>query len=236
MLASVTLTLAAWLHPSPSAKMIRAPAPAMQNDYDPTTYNPEVAGLAVNQGSLDGRPEGAHGTGYRFMPLSTITRESSPAVVCIAGLYPGLTADQLAAPQPVPFAQPGSWNYHMLTGAGAPGGFVAIPGSVHLDHHPNTVAVVCQSKALGVEFPDGGEHEVLALIDRSCVETIDRSCFDDKSFYAIADPQGSVAIRWMEQLPADHNVVGKLLYAQMPFVKRAGSGGGFAETSDEFEF
>lgn len=80
MLASVTLTLAAWLHPSPSAKMIRAPAPAMQNDYDPTTYNPEVAGLAVNQGSLDGRPEGAHGTGYRFMPLSTITRESSPAV------------------------------------------------------------------------------------------------------------------------------------------------------------
>ena len=89
------------------------------------------------------RVEGQHGTGSRFMPLTTVARDSSPAVVCVAGVYPGLTADQMRAPQPVPFAPPGRWNYHMLTGAAAPGGFVAIPGSVLLDESPDTVAVVC---------------------------------------------------------------------------------------------
>ena len=50
----------------------------------------------------------------------------------------------------------------MLAGDSAPGGFVAIPGSPLLDENPDTVAVVCMSRALGIEFPDNQEHEVLA--------------------------------------------------------------------------
>ena len=236
MLASVTLTLAAWLPPSPTTSF-RAPSPAMVADYDPKTYNPEQPGLNVGMGEgNDGRPEGSHGTGYRFMPMLTVDRDTSPAVVCIAGIYPGLTVDQLNAPQPVPFAPPGKWNYHMLTGAAAPGGFVAIPGSAQLDSNPDTVAVVCGGKAMGLEFPDGGEHEVLALITRSCPEMVDPNAFNDQLFYALADPQGTVHIRWMESVPADWKIVGRLLYTQMPNVKKANAGGGFAEMSDEFEF
>lgn len=209
----------------------------MSEDYDPATYNPEMSGrnLQTNLGGGE-RPDGAHGTGFRFMPLVTVDKGPSPAIVCLAGAYPGLTADQLDAPQPLPFAPTGGWNYHMLTGNAAPGGFVAVPGSELLDHHPNTVGVVCQSKSLGLEFPDGGEHEVIAFIDRADEAVFDRSAFDEQSFYAIADQQGAVQLRWMEELPADSKVVGRLLYTQMPMVKRAGGGGGFAEMDDDFEF
>lgn len=206
------------------------------SDYDQATYDPEKPGLNVQPSQGGDREEGMHGTGFRFMPLETIGAESAPAVVCIAGAYPGLTADQLARPQPVPFPAPGSWNYHMLTGDAAPGGFVALPGSHMLDTHPDTVAVVCASKALGLEFPDGNEHEVIALIDRADTATFDASAFDPQRFYAFADPEGNISIRWFAEIPAGHTIKGRLLFTQMPFVKRANAGGGFAEMSDEFEF
>lgn len=203
--------------------------------YDASTYDPEIAGVAPQ--SVDtGRPDGAHGTGSRFMPLTTMAKDSSPAVVCIAGVYPGLTVEQLRAPEPVPFAPPGKWNYHMLTGAAAPGGFVAIPGSQLLDDNPDSVAVVCMSKTLGLEFPDGNEHEVLALIDRSDVAVYNRASFDNQKFYALADPSGTVHIRWMKEVPGDWSIQGRLLFTQMPAVSKPGESGGFAETSDEFDF
>lgn len=189
------------------------------SDYDQETYNPELSGLNVQPNVAGSRPEGTHGTGFRFMPLETVGQDSAPAVVCIAGVYPGLTSAELAAPQPVPFAAPGGWNYHMLTGDAAPGGFVALPGSPLLDAHPDTVAVVCTSPSLGLEFPDGQEHEVIALIDRSDTATFDASTFDPQRFYAIADPEGKITIRWFDELPPGHTVHGRLLFTQMPFVR-----------------
>ena len=183
------------------------------------------------------RAEGTHGTGYRFMATSTMPKaESGPALLCIAGAYPGMTADQLLAPSPLPFAPNGRWNYHVLTGDTCATGFVALPGNSLLDAHPDTVAVVCSSGSLGIEFPDNNEHEVLALIDRSDIATTDQDAFDDKTFYALADENGAVHIRWVSAIPAGWRVLGRMLYAQMPLVKRPGEGGGFAEMSDEFEF
>lgn len=201
-------------------------------DYDAATYDPEQSGL----GGIFDRPEGTHGTGFRFMPVETVTKNSGAALLCIAGAYPGLTAEQLALPQPLPFSPNGAWNYHMLTGNAAPGGFVALPGSHLLEAHPNTVAVVCQSRSLGLEFPDGQEHEVLALIDRGDIATFDADAFDSQRFYAVADPQGVISIRWYESLPAGHTCLGRLVYTQMPFVERPGKSKGWAEGEDEFEF
>ena len=42
-----------------------------------------------------------------------------PMLMAIAGLYPGLTAAELRAPQPLPFAPAGGWNYHRLLADGA---------------------------------------------------------------------------------------------------------------------
>ena len=124
----------------------------------------------------------------------------------------------------------------MLAGDSAPGGFVAIPGSQLLDDNPNTVAVVCMSTAIGLEFPDEQEHETLALINRSDPAVVDPAAMDPKRFYAYADPQGAIHIRWFETIPDGWTILGRLLYTQMPHVVRPGAGQGFAETSDDFTF
>ncbi|KAL1511283.1 hypothetical protein AB1Y20_006090 [Prymnesium parvum] len=193
----------------------------------------ETAGLGE---FANGRPDGVHGTGFRFMPMSSLSQASSPALLCIAGAYPGLTSEQLLSPQPLPFAPQGKWNYHRLTGSAVPTGFVALPGSDLLDEHPNTVAVVATSESLGVELADGQVHEVIALIDRSDAATTDPSEFKDNEFYAFADTEGTVHIRWFQAVPSGWRVLGRLLYTQLPYVKKPGSSGTFAELSDDFEF
>jgi len=119
-----------------------------------------VVGAADIVGEVDNwRPEGGHGTGNRFMPLDTVAMGPGPMLMAIAGLYPGLTAAELRAPQPLPFAPAGGWNYHRLLADGVPTGFVALPGNELVAEHPDTVAVVCDGTSLGVEFADGASHE-----------------------------------------------------------------------------
>jgi len=195
--------------------------------------NSEKAGLGL---FAEGRPDGVHGTGFRFMPMSAMSPESAPVLLCIAGAYPGVTVDQFLSPQPLPFAPKGQWNYHRLTGDAAPTGFVVLPGSDLLDAHPNTIAVVCTSESLGLELPDGQVHEVIALIDRGDAAVTDLSQYQNSEFYAFADPEGQVHIRWFQDLPAGWRLLGRLLYTQLPYKKKPGSGGGFAELSDDFEF
>lgn len=84
------------------------------------------------------------------------------------------------------------------------------------------MAVVCTSPSLGLEFSDGLEHEVLALVDRSDIATMDPSQHDSQTFYAFADEADVVHIRWYETVPAGWRIVGRLLYAQMPMIKRPG--------------
>lgn len=117
-------------------------------------YNPEQAGFSL-EASASTRPEGSHGTGYRFMPLSAMPKAPSPVLMPIAGAYPGLTSDQLAAPFGLPQPEDGKWVYHRLLGEGLPTGFVALPGSDQLANRPNCVVVVCTSSSLGLELADG---------------------------------------------------------------------------------
>ena len=77
---------------------------------------------------------------------------------------------------------------------------------------------------------------MVAIIDRDDPAVFDPSDFDPQTFYALADPTGIVHIRWVDALPADWRVLGSLVYTQMPFVKKPGAGGGFAEFDDDFEF
>lgn len=153
-------------------------------------------------------------------------------LVAIAGSFPGLTAAQLLAPQPLPLPAAGQWNYHRLVADALPTGFVAIPGTTLSEAHPNIVAVVCTGTSMGIEFADGSDHEVLALIDRDH----DPSEFSPNDFYAFADADDNVQIRWIKELPAGWRILGRLLYTQLPYVKKPGEGGGFAELSDDFEF
>merc|ERR1711924_124531 len=91
---------------------------------------------------------------------------SSPALMCIAGMYPGLSAEDVRRPVALPIPPPGRWTYHVLTGDTC-SSFVTVPGSDLLDHHPNSVVVVASSSSLQIELSDGQEHEVLVVVDRS---------------------------------------------------------------------
>jgi len=205
------------------ALVAQAPVP----DYNPNA-DPEKGGIGT-YGSE--RADGTHGTGFRFMPMDSMLDGPSPVLMCLAGAYPGLTAEQLQAPQPLPFASQGKWTYHRLTGDTVPTGFVVLPGNKLLEAHPNVVGVVCTSESLGLELADGQSHEVIAVIDRS-----PQTQFDDKSFYAFADEQGMLCIRWIPAVPAGWAVLGRVLYTQLPFVPKPGGKSGFAECSDDFEF
>ena len=81
---------------------------------------------------------------------------------------------------------------------GLPTGFVALPGSELLLSRPDSVAVVGVSSSLGIQLPDGKEHEVLAIIDRSDPAVHDLSELSTQDFYAFADEDDRVHIRWIE--------------------------------------
>ena len=116
-------------------------------------YNPEVGGLREEE-AAQSRPEGSHGTGYRFMPVAALPNALSPVLLPIAGVHPGLTVNQLAAPQPLPMPEQGQWIYHRLVGDALPTGFVALPGTEQLELCPDSVAVVCTCASLGLELAD----------------------------------------------------------------------------------
>ena len=180
------------------------------------------------------KPEGAHGSGFRFMPMVSMLPEPSPALLAIAGAYPGITADQLLTPSALPQPDQGRWNYHRLTGDAVPTGFVVLPGEQKLHASPNTVVVVCDAGSLGIDMQE--DHEVLALIDRSDDAVTDPLDVDPQAFYAFADEAGAVQIRWVEALPAGWRVLGRVLYTMLPNFKRIGKKDGFAELDDDFEF
>ena len=79
-----------------------------------------------------------------------------------------------------------------------PTGFVALPSSALLQSAPNSVAVVCSSSSMGVNLPDGLEHELIAVIDRSDPVVTGEEPFSPQDFYAFRDAEGMVQIRWVE--------------------------------------
>jgi hypothetical protein len=100
----------------------------------------------------------------------------------------------------------------------------------HLAGDP--VVVVCESSSsLGLSLANNVETEVLAVIDRADQK------FTNDNFFAFQTPDGSVALRWFESLPAGHTVLGKLVYITVPYLSSMQMPkSGFAEDDDGFNF
>mmetsp|Transcript_118049 Transcript_118049/g.220611 ORF Transcript_118049/g.220611 Transcript_118049/m.220611 type:complete len:308 (-) Transcript_118049:12-935(-) len=222
---------------APRAGVQRLQTPDL-SDYCEQLFDPDQAGM-FSTASLRAEP-GKHGSDNRFLQVYTATKKSNAVILAVAGAYPGLRAEQLAAPTALPHAEPGKWNFHMLTGQAAPGGFVALVDDDCFlsQNHPNAVVVVCTQSSLGLKQSGGIDYEVLAVIDRSDLAVEVKEAYDSEEFYAFADPQGEVHIRWFSELPEGWRVLGRVLYVQdqerldKNTVKQAG----FAECRDDFEF
>ena len=93
------------------------------------------------------------------------------------------------------------------------------------------VVLVTMSTSLGLSLANTVETEVLALVDRGDVE------FDSSKFYAFGTPDGGVVVRWFDQVPEGHVVLGRMVYVTIPFLSSMAKGkSGFMEDDDGFNF
>jgi hypothetical protein len=68
----------------------------------------------------------------------------------------------------------------------------------------------------------------MVLIDRG-----DRY-FQSNKFYAFGAPDGSVVIRWYDQVPQGYTILGRVQYVTLPYRERSGSfKSGWMEIDDE---
>ena len=93
------------------------------------------------------------------------------------------------------------------------------------------VVLVSQSSGLGLSLSNNVEAEVLILLDRADQE------FESQKFFAFSAPDGSVVLRWFDDMPAGHSVLGRLVYVTIPFLSSmGGKKSGFLEDDDGFNF
>mmetsp|Transcript_10203 Transcript_10203/g.17297 ORF Transcript_10203/g.17297 Transcript_10203/m.17297 type:complete len:167 (+) Transcript_10203:206-706(+) len=166
------------------------------------------------------------------MPLVQYgSEDSSPRVIQIAGAIPGLTSSEVLAPASTPAAPLGTWVFDFSDPDGPQMGTVAMGpnNAVHLAVDP--VVIVSSSSSLGLSLSNNVEAEVLILIDRADTE------FQTEKFYAFADSEGDVSVRWYDELPPGHSILGKVAYVSIPFLSSMEKGAsGFAEDDDGFNF
>jgi len=166
------------------------------------------------------------------MPLVQLNDEDiSPRIIQIAGVYPGITADELMAPQSAPAARHGMWQFDFSDPDGPQMGTVALGpnNAVHLAKDP--VVLVTQSAELGLSLSNDVETEVLVMLDRGETD------FESDKFLAVAGPDGSVTIRWYDALPDGYSILGRVVYVTIPYLSSmATAKSGFAEDDDGFNF
>jgi len=172
---------------------------------------------------------GSHGQGFHFMPMiRTGSKEHFPRILPIAGVFPGITTQELLAPRPNPSAPQGSWSYDFSDIGGVQLGKVAIPGADIITDAVDPVVIITSNTALKIQAVT--EIEMLLVIDRK-----DPEPFDADNFYLFRRlDTDELEVLWCERPPADKEILGKVVTAVLPWVpgmKKAASG--FAEEDEE---
>ncbi|CAN0045854.1 unnamed protein product, partial [Heterosigma akashiwo] len=173
--------------------------------------------------------EGLHGTGSRFLSVIQLkSDEVAPRIIQIAGTYPGLTPEDLNAPQSSPPAERGMWQYDFTDPEGPQMGTVALPPSDLVDFMVDPVCVVADNLSLGIQLNDE-QTEVLVTIDRALRE------HQPNKFFAWQTPDNQVVIRWFEEVPAGHECLGQVMLTTIPHLEYMGSSkSGFMEADEDF--
>jgi len=177
-----------------------------------------------------------HGEGSCFMPLVQLDSEYvAPRIVRVAGMYPGLTASELAAPSSDDPAPTGQWTYDFSDPDGPQMGTVAFEGGQVVCGCVDAVVIVCEHTALGVPLPDALTEpaDLVALIDRSKTGFVER-----KFLVTSSGPDAAIEIgayNAMSEMPAGSSIVGHVQLVQIPWLpcmktKKTG----FAEENEYF--
>jgi hypothetical protein len=170
-----------------------------------------------------------HGTGSRFLSIQQLKGdELMPRIIPIAGVYPGITAQEFMAPASTPSPSYGRWAYDFSDPEGPQVGTVAYPASALVHACADPVVLIASNDALGIDLAGDHDIEAMVLVDRG-----DRF-FQATKFYAFAAPDGSVVIRWFDQIPEGWALLGKVHYITLPWTEKTGKyKSGWMEVEDD---
>mmetsp|Transcript_3901 Transcript_3901/g.5360 ORF Transcript_3901/g.5360 Transcript_3901/m.5360 type:complete len:236 (+) Transcript_3901:3-710(+) len=175
---------------------------------------------------------GLHGSGNKFLPVVQIQRgEHYPRIICVAGLYPGLTSEELNSPTSSEAAEPGMWQYDFsdITEEGSSySGTVAIPGSELTTSLIDPVIIVADSQRIGISLPGKKNAEVLMIVDRKENE------FEAGKFFVWGKNNSEVIVRWFDEEPTDLKILGKVMMVHVPYFDAHGGSSGWMEEEEEY--
>ena len=167
---------------------------------------------------------GRHGDNFKYMSVIQGSKsEHFPRIVQIAGLYPGLTPEELMAPSSSPAAEPGFWTYSFPDPEDPNVGVIAVPGSDVVSDCLDPVAVIAKSPSLGFK---GDEVEMVVIIDRADTD------FVSGEFYAFQTFENQVEILWADRVDGFSAVLGKVVLCMAPADRNAPLPSGFLEDDD----
>jgi hypothetical protein len=164
---------------------------------------------------------GLHGEKFKFMPIFKGSKEDHfPRIVQIAGVFPGLSPEDVMAPSSSPAADPGTWMYSFPDPSDPNVGVVAVPGSDVITYSADPVAIISKSSVLGISGPDS---ECVLIIDRGDID------FYEGDFYAFQTFDNTVQVGWADSMDDFNAVIGRVVTCMMPTNEEDLGSSGFLE-------
>ena len=148
------------------------------------------------------------------------SEEHFPRILQIAGMYPGITPEELMAPSSPAANDAGFWSYFFPDPDDPNIGVVAVPGSDVVTESIDPVAIVCRSTSIGVK---GDDVEGVIVIDRADTD------FYSGAFYALRTFENKVEIASADSIDDFDSILGKVIICMMPANKGEIKSTGFLE-------
>ena len=161
---------------------------------------------------------GLHGDQSCFLPLKQLDQDYyAPRIVQIAGAYPGITAEEIAAVSSEEAPVPGQWTYDFSDPDGPQLGTIALEGSQVVHGCSDAVAIIAEHPSLGVPMPDTLTEpvDVIVLVDRA------RNYFSERKFLVFDNPTAGVEIGAFvtkAEIPEGSTILGQVVLVQMPWL------------------
>ena len=170
---------------------------------------------------------GGHAQNFRFLPLLRGSKSFHfPRIIQIAGVFPGLTLEELMAPTSSPPASAGHWNYDFPDSDRPEQGTVAIPGSPAITDCIDPVVIISSNEALGVQLTES--TEILVVVDRG------DKYFTPECFYVFRKPDDSLVVQWSDKIEDGYEVLGRVALCTVPYIaSMATKSTGFAESDGD---
>eukprot|EP01041_Mallomonas_annulata_P004509 gene4509-8964_t len=169
---------------------------------------------------------GLHGANFKFLPSTQFGQSDHyPRIIHVAGVYPGITTEELIAPLSPPRSPQGTWTFDFPDADGPQAGIVAVPGSEVITACEDPIVIVSSSNALGMNIASS-PSSVLVVVDRA-----DRE-FYSSDFFVFRTPDDIIEIGNSVELIDGYEILGRIVMCVLPFREEMRKSTGFLEDED----